>query len=52
MSRDTVEGADLVFEIGSKIKEDFDAKNMPLMNAVIDTIYHETPLIIKWNNFK
>jgi len=52
MSKDTVEGADLVLEIGSKIKKDFDAKTMPLMNAVIDTICRETPLIIKWNNFK
>ena len=52
MLKDTVEGADLVLEIGSKIKKDFNAKTLPLMNAVIDTISHDLPLKIRWNNFK
>ena len=34
MPNDTVEGADLVQEIGHKIKKDFDYKKFPLMNAL------------------
>ena len=52
MSRDTVEGADLIIEIGSKIKKDFDYKTFPLMNALIDTICDEKPLKINWDYFK
>ena len=52
MLRDTVEGADLVLEIGSKIKNDFDSKTLPLMIGMIDTISEEKPLKIDWKNFK
>lgn len=52
MPNDTVEGADLALEIGSKVKKDFDEKTLPLMNSMIDTICNETPLEIKWKNFK
>ena len=52
MPNDTIEGVDLVLEIGSKVKSDFDIKKLPLMSSIIDTICDEKPLIIKWNNFK
>jgi hypothetical protein len=47
----TVEGADLIFEIGKKIKEDFDEKKLPLMIAVINAILEDKKLEIKWENF-
>ena len=52
MANDTVEGADLVLEIGSRVKNDFDIEKLPLMVSVIDTICDEKPLTIEWNNFK
>ena len=52
MPKDTIEGADLALEIGSKIKNDFDIKQLPLMFSIIDTICDEKPLIVKWNYFK
>jgi len=48
----TVEGSDLLIEIGHKIKKDFNYKKMPLMNSMIDTICYGKPLKIKWNYFK
>jgi hypothetical protein len=47
----TVEGADLIFEIGKKVKEDFDEKKFPLMIAVINAILEDKKLEIKWENF-
>ena len=47
----TVEGADLIFEIGKKVKEDFDEKKLPLMIAMIDAILEDKKLEIKWENF-
>ena len=47
----TVEGADLIFEIGKKVKEDFDEKKLPLMIAVINAILEDKKLEIKWENF-
>jgi len=38
MPNDTIEGADLALEIGSKVKSDFDKKTLPLMTSVINTI--------------
>ena len=52
MSNDTVEGADLALEIGVKIKSDFDAKTLPLMISMINTICEEKALKIDWKNFK
>ena len=52
MPNDTVEGADLAIEIGSKVKSDFDIKTLPLMISMINTICDETPLKIDWKNFK
>ena len=47
----TVEGAELIFEIGAKIKEDFNDKKLPLMIAMINAILNDTKLEIKWENF-
>ena len=47
----TVEGAELIFEIGNKVKEDFDDKKLPLMIAMIDAIIEDKKLNIKWENF-
>ena len=47
----TVEGADLIFEIGNKVKEDFDEKKLPLMIAMINAILEDKKLDIKWKNF-
>ena len=52
MPKDTVEGADLAIEIGSKVKSDFSIETLPLMLGMIDTICDEKPLKINWNNFK
>ena len=51
MQHDTVEGADLAIEIGSKVKKDFNEKTLPLMISVIDAICEDKTLKIKWNNF-
>ena len=52
MPNDTIEGADLAQEIGSRVKSDFDNKELPLMTCMIDTICDEIPLKIDWKNFK
>ena len=52
MPNDTVEGADLALEIGSKVKKDFDRMTLPLMTGMIDTICDELPLKVEWENFK
>ena len=51
MSNVTVEGAELIFEIGKKVKEDFDDKKLPLMIAMINAILEDKRLDIKWHNF-
>ena len=52
MPNETVEGAELIFEIGAKIKNDFSIKKLPLMISMINTILNKKPLKIEWNNFK
>ena len=52
MPHDTVEGADLALEIGSKVKSDYDIKTLPLMTSMINTICDEIPLKVDWKNFK
>ncbi len=47
----TIEGADLIFEIGEKVKEDFDDKRLPLMIGMINAILENKKLNIKWENF-
>jgi len=51
MPDDTVEGADLALEIGSRVKKDFDRTTLPLMISMIDTICDEMPLKLNWKNF-
>ena len=51
MSNVTVEGAELIFEIGKKVKEDFDENKLPLMIAMINAILEDKKLKIKWENF-
>ena len=51
MANITVEGAELIFEIGSKVKEDFTYKKLPLMIAMINAILEDKKLDIKWENF-
>ena len=52
MQNETVEGADLIMEIGTKVKNDFNPKVLPLMISMINTISEEKPLIVDWENFK
>jgi glycerol-3-phosphate dehydrogenase (NAD(P)+) len=52
MPNDTVEGADLINEIGLKVKSDYNSKELPLMISMINTICEEKPLIVEWENFK
>ena len=52
MPNETVEGAELALEIGSKLKSDFDIQTLPLMISVINTICNEESLKINWKNFK
>jgi len=52
MPNDTIEGAELALEIGSKLKSDFDIQTMPLMISVINTICNEELLKVNWKNFK
>ena len=52
MPLDTIEGADLALEIGSKVRSDFDIKTLPLMISMINTICEEKPLKVDWKNFK
>ena len=47
----TVEGAELIFEIGKKVKKDFDEKKLPLMIGMINSILDDKKLDIKWENF-
>ena len=52
MPNDTIEGADLALEIGTKVNSDFDRKTLPLMISMINTICEEKPLKVDWKNFK
>ena len=51
MEKITVEGADLIFEIGKQVKQDFNEKKLPLMIGMIDAILEDKKLEIKWENF-
>ena len=48
MKNDTIEGAELVFEIGTKILEDFDKTKIPLMTSLIKSIIDNKKLEINW----
>ena len=47
----TIEGAELIFEIGKKVKEDFNEEKLPLMISLIDAILEDKILKINWENF-
>ena len=47
----TIEGAELIIEIGNKVKEDFSEKKLPLMIAMTNAILNDAKLEIKWENF-
>ena len=51
MQNVTVEAADLAFEIGEKIKKDFQQKDLPLMISVINAITKDEKLNVKWDLF-
>ena len=51
MKNVTVEGAELIFEIGKKVKEDFSIKELPLMLATINSVLDDKKLEINWKNF-
>jgi glycerol-3-phosphate dehydrogenase (NAD(P)+) len=42
MRNDTVEGADLIFDIGNKIVKDFTVKELPLMTSFIKALLNNT----------
>ena len=48
MKNDTIEGAELVFEIGTKILKDFDKTKIPLMISLIESIIKNKKLEISW----
>ena len=52
MPNDTIEGVDLIYEISSKIKSDFDIRTLPLMISMINTVSDGIPLKIYWNYFR
>ena len=52
MPKDTIEGAELIFEIGNKVKSDFNITKLPVMLSMINTIIEKKPLVINWGNFK
>ncbi len=51
MSKVTVEGAELIKEIGAKVKEEFSINKLPIMMAMIDTILYDKKLSINWKKF-
>ena len=51
MKNITVEGADLAFEIGSKVKKDFNIRQTPILLGMIDAICDDKSLKIEWNFF-
>lgn len=48
MKNDTVEGAELALEIGSKVLKDFDKDKIPLMASLIEAIIENKRLTINW----
>ena len=52
MEKVTVEGADLAIEIGNKVKQDFDEKQLPLMLGMINAIVQDKKLEFDWESFR
>ncbi|MDB9761125.1 glycerol-3-phosphate dehydrogenase [Pelagibacteraceae bacterium] len=51
MEKVTVEGADLAFEIGKKVNQDFNKKQLPLMLGMINAIINDKKLELDWQYF-
>jgi len=51
MEKVTVEGADLAMEIGKKVNQDFDKKQLPLMLGMINAIIEDKKLELNWQYF-
>ena len=51
MEKVTVEGADLAMEIGKKVNQDFDKKQLPLMLGMINAIIEDKKLELDWQYF-
>ena len=51
MPNDTVEGAELAFEIGPKILKDISKNDFPIMYSLIDSLCKDKKLNIKLENF-
>jgi glycerol-3-phosphate dehydrogenase (NAD(P)+) len=47
MPNETVEGADLIFDIGKKIINDFTSKELPLISSFIKALIHNTKFKIE-----
>jgi hypothetical protein len=47
MPKETVEGADLIFDIGNKIIKDFKFKELPLMTTFIKALLNNTKFKIE-----
>ena len=52
MNKDTIEGAELVFEIGKHILKKINNKKIPLMVDLIKSILNNKKLNIKWQTKK
>ena len=52
MEEVTVEGADLAIEIASKVNQDFEKKNLPLMISMINAIVEDKKLELDWEFFR
>ena len=52
MEKITVEGADLAQEIAKKVNEDFNAKKLPLMLAMINAVVEDKKLELNWEYFR
>ena len=50
MLNDTIEGAELAFDIGRKILKDVPKKDFPLMYSLVDSLLNDKKLDIKWQN--
>ena len=48
MLHETVEGAQLAFDIGPKILKDLDQKGFPLMYNLVDALCNDKKLKINW----
>ena len=57
MKNDTVEGAELTFQVGPTLEKmmdmgTLDGRRIPLARAIIGAVCHDRPLLISWNQFE